>query len=105
MLFSQSVGDALIAIEQKKRDSLEKIFWDLRVDCYISQLKTWGLHPLSAFAVHPMEKRHQKKYMSKRGSLVDHIAGMVFEQRNVFILGASSQLFSKLALASGACGG
>lgn len=30
----------LIAIEQKKRDSLEKNFWDLRVDCYISQLET-----------------------------------------------------------------
>jgi hypothetical protein len=43
------------------RDSLEKNFWDLRVDCYISQLETRGLHPLSAFAVHPMEKKASEK--------------------------------------------
>lgn len=46
---------------------------------------------------HPMEKRHQKKYTLKKGSLVGHITGVLFKQKIIFIIGVSSQLYSKLA--------
>jgi hypothetical protein len=47
------------------RDSFEKKFWDLQVDCYSSQLEDLGLHPLGAPMVHPIEKGHRKKLHDK----------------------------------------